>query len=254
MESLRLSTSKFFQQPDDVKIGTYPSSYHTESGYYDVNGEKEYVTFRRIQNADSVTELDNGVRQMWQMTGSILARVLYDLSAALNISYDAWTPLLDGCLDVPIGDVDTALPTLLRCFKYMPNKGTAGVHTDNGLLTLCDGRDKGLQVWIREVEDMPAYWKDADGPTILIGDTLRILSWGRAQAGRHRVVANDQGRSSIVFALRASLRAPEIDLTPFGDVGNRVCPADLYQHMNSRKHNVNQRKIVKPVDESRGQG
>ena len=253
MESLRLSSGKFFQQPDDVKSATYPASHHTESGYYDVNGEKEYVTFRRIQNADNVTELDSLVRKMWQLTTSILTRVLYDLSAALNIPYDAWTPLLDGCLNVPLGDVDTKLPTLLRVFKYMPNKGTAGVHTDNGLLTLCDGRDNGLQVFVPDIGDTPGYWKDADGPTILIGDTLRILSWGRARAGRHRVIANNEGRSSIVFALRASLRAPEVDLTPFGDVGNRVCPADLYKHMNSRKHNINQRKPVKPIDESTGQ-
>jgi hypothetical protein len=245
LTSLSTLASTFFTLPEDVKLTTYPSSHHTESGYYDVDGEKQYVTFRRIRNAAKPSQLDRSVTDMWKLTAMLLERVLCDISTALGIPWEAWLPLLDGCLEVPVGEVDSKLPTLLRVFKYLPHQGKAGVHTDNGLLTLCDGRDKGLQVWVPDAENEPGRWKDAHGPTILIGDTLRILSWGRAKAGRHRVVENAHGRSSVVFALRASLRAEEIDLSPFGDVGNRVSPEALYKFMNSRKHNVNQKAIAK---------
>lgn len=236
----------FFSHDKDTKLAKHPPSRNTESGYYDVADEKEYVTFRSITSAEKASEFDILAQQTWQASAALLCRILYDLSTAIGIPYEAWTPLLDGCLQIPEGDVDDSLPSLLRVFKYMPDKGFAGKHTDNGILTLCDGRDKGLQVWVSTSGDAQSasqgFWKDAEGPTVLVGDTLRVLSYSRIPAARHRVVKNEAGRNSIVFALRPSLRAAELDLSPFGEPGNSVNPAWFYKQMHSRKKNINQRK------------
>lgn len=245
LSTLSSASSAFFQNSAEIKLATYPSSHHTESGYYSVPDQKEYVTFRSIRNETSSSrDLDEAVEQMWQLTSTLLIRVLSDLSNAIGVPYSFWEPILDGCLTVPHGELDENLPSLLRVFKYLPDKGVSDVHTDNGLLTFCDGRDHGLQVWVKDYSFGGApvgYWEDAKGPTILIGDTLRILSMNRMAAGRHRVVANENGRSSIVFALRASLRGGEVDLTPVGDVGNKVTMRALHEHMNKSKWNVNSR-------------
>ena len=247
LTDLSSASSAFFQNPAEIKLATYPSSHHTESGYYDVPNQKEYVTFRSIHDDKSSArdlDLDKAVEQMWQLTSTLLTRVLSDLSNAIGVPYSFWEPILDGCLSVPLGELDENLPSLLRVFKYLPDKGVSDVHTDNGLLTFCDGRDHGLQVWVKDYSFGGApvgYWEDAKGPTILIGDTLRILSMNTIVAGRHRVVANENGRSSIVFALRASLRGGEVDLTPVGDVGNKVTMRALHEHMNKSKWNVNSR-------------
>jgi len=171
--------------------------------------------------------------------------VLSDLSNALGVPYSFWTPILDGCLTVPRGELDEDLPSLLRVFKYLPGTGVSAAHTDNGILTLCDGRDPGLQVWVRDCSFGGApvgRWEDVTGPTILVGDTLRVLAMNRMVAGRHRVVASERGRSSVVFALRASLRGGEVDLTPVGDVGNRVTMRALHEWMDRSKWNVNSRE------------
>lgn len=248
---LSAASAAFFQQTVESKLATYPSSHHTESGYYDVLDQKEYVTFRSIRDDNSpARDLDRIVEQMWQLTSTLLTRVLSDLSTAIGVPYSFWEPMLDGCLKVPHGELDANLPSLLRVFRYLPNKGVSDVHTDNGLLTLCDGRDRGLQVWVKDPDWGGApvgRWEDAQGPTILVGDTLRMLSMNKIAAGRHRVVANEVGRSSIVFALRASLRGGEIDLTPVGDVGNKVTMRQLHEYMNKSKRNVNSRDPKKQM-------
>ncbi|KAL1873612.1 hypothetical protein VTK73DRAFT_799 [Phialemonium thermophilum] len=88
-----------------------------------------------------------------------------------------------------------------------------------------------------------ATWKSAPSVTVLVGDTLSILSGRRIPAGRHRVVSSEDGRMSIVFALRATTRGT-IELGPFG--GSGAVDADaLWQAISTRRVNVNVRKEIR---------
>ena len=70
-----------------------------------------------------------------------------------------------------------------------------------------------------------------------------VLSSGRFNAGDHRVVGNPEGRDSLVFALRPSLRH-QIDLTAFGGQGT-VSMQDLWDRITSGKVNVNAHKHIR---------
>lgn len=252
----------FFEQDEADKKAAFPAAQATELGWYAVEGEKEYVTLRswsarrsgttgsshdtassppadddrdNARIAANRSALEEPAAQVWRETALLCERALGQVAAALSIPLDAFAPLLDGCLSLPSTPPE-ATPSLLRLFRYEPHGGVASRHADNGLLTVCVGREKGLQVLER---DGPSErWVDATGPTLLVGSTLSVLSQGRVPAGVHRVEGNPRGRRSVVLALRPSTRADALHLEAFGGVG---CwsPAALWREITSRRVNVN---------------
>lgn len=233
--ALSQASSNLFNQSTSSQKTLYPSSEGTELGYITIPNEKEYLTLRAAVHPES--DLEQLAARVWHDTAALLQRMLIDLARGLNLPdpHGAWTTILDGCLDLP-SSMAQSTPSLLRLFKYLPNSGLSDRHTDLGLLTLCIGAGKGLQVLARD-EGGKAEWRDVDGPTVLVGETLRALAFDRVRAGVHRVVANPEGRSSIVFALRASLRH-EVDLGLFGAQGS-VSSKEMWDEIRGSKVNVN---------------
>ncbi|KAL8998313.1 MAG: hypothetical protein Q9169_002627 [Polycauliona sp. 2 TL-2023] len=224
---------ELFKQPTSFKETQFPSAQGTELGYYLVENEKEYLTFRHQYSGDFAKALSLAASRFWSVAASFLYRILCDLSIALDIPLPVWDPLLDGCLTMPASRSEST-PSLLRLFDYLPNTGAAEMHTDTGFLTLCIGTAPGLQAKIPDAE-----WLDVGTqPTILVGKTLQWLSNGRVQAGLHRVVPNMAGRQSVVLALRPSLRHPKLDLTPFGEP-SVVDVVDVWNGIRGSVFNVN---------------
>ena len=242
LNDLSSAASSFFDEPTEVKSSTYPAAEGTELGYYLIEGEKEYISLRHLPSPGS-NELERKARQAWHDIAALLHRVLADLAFGLAISHEAWDPLLDGCLTMPT-TIEEITPTLFRLFRYYPDSGTADKHVDNGLLTLCVGNGKGLQVLNTKEDGKDGEWHDVQGPTILAGSMLQVLSGNRVKAGVHRVVSNPTGRSSLVLALRPSLRHPKIDHKLFG--GEGVLDIDkIYSEIKKKKFNVNAQKHLR---------
>ncbi|KAL8692997.1 MAG: hypothetical protein Q9218_002086 [Villophora microphyllina] len=240
----------FFAEPTESKHSQYPAAEGTELGYYHVAQEKEYLTFRHQNDSSSSQSLSTAAARFWFLAASFLNRILCDLSNALNVPIDAWNPLLDGCLSMPNSRSETT-PTLLRLFNYFPGAGSAERHTDTGLLTLCIGTASGLQVWEPSTPPQNGNWIDVGTQsTVLVGKTLHWLSAGRLRAGLHRVVPNDEGRQSIVFALRPSLRQPIIDLRPFGEP--RVVDMEaVWREIRGSLFNVNATSKIREAQKER---
>ena len=233
-ENLFKAASDFFAQPDGTKSMLYPNSSGVEVGYTNVLKEKEYLTLRNASRPE--TDLEKLVAQLWRDTAALLQRVMADLARglALPMPGQIWNPLLDGCLDLPNSEKE-ATPTILRMFQYAANSGLADQHTDIGLLTLCVTRGSGLQVLTKEKTEW--VWRDVVGPTLLIGTALKALVGNRVRAGFHRVVANPEGRSSAIFALRPSLRH-QFDLEAFGG-GVKVGVLEFWENIKSSRYNIN---------------
>ena len=232
---------QFFKQSTSSKETQFPTAEGTELGYYHVENEKEYLTFRHQYWGNSTGALSLTASRFWKVAASFLYRILCDVSTALDIPLPVWDSLVDGCLTMP-GSISETTPTLLRLFDYLPGAGAAEKHTDTGFLTLCIGTAPGLQVWnpSEPAATIPSgAWVDVGTqPTVLVGKTLQWLSAGRLKAGLHRVVPNTEGRQSVVFALRPSLRHPVLDLAPFGEpsVVNLV---DIWKGIRGSVYNVN---------------
>ncbi len=242
-EQLSAASASFFGQPTHVKIQEYPAANPSETGYTNIGGEKEYITFHQATRPDH-HPLEQLTGQVWQQTSTLLYRVLADLARAMGLAYGSWDSVLDGCLSMPPSR-DEATPTQLRTFNYSPNSGTAEAHTDLGLLTLCVGFGKGLQV-LNQDSYFPksAQWIDVEGPTLFVGQVLRTMTGNRLRAGLHRVVGNPAGRQSIVFALRPSLRHDHTDLALFGGEGT-LNMSELWAEIRSSRYSVNARKKVR---------
>ena len=239
-EGLATASTSFFGKPSHVKTQDYPVADRTENGYTCIEGEKEYISFRYATRPDS-DELEQLAKQVWRQTSTLLYRVLVDLARAMGLTCGIWDSVIDGCLSMP-PRAEEATPTLLRTFRYSPNSGTTEMHTDLGLLTLCVGLGKGLQVLRRGRNDpASAEWVDVEGPTILVGQVLRTLSQNRLRAGLHRVVGNPAGRQSIVFALRPSLRHDQTNLAVFGGKGS-LSMSELWAEIRGSRFNVNAQK------------
>ena len=247
--------SEFFAQETNIKAQKYPQAQGTELGYSLLADEKEYLTLRFL-SPHTRDPLESAAKELWRSTATLLYRILVDLSYAMNIDYTSWDPLLDGCLEIPEKEQDMT-PSLLRIFNYFPESGTAGRHVDNGLLTLCIGAEKGLQVLDippREgsAQTTPSLsseerekWRDVEGATLLAGSTLQVFSRNRIRAGVHRVVSSDTGRNSIVFALRPSLRSRFVDFGKFGGEEGEMDVRELYRRIKENRHNVNAPKEVR---------
>ena len=234
------TASEFFLQPGTAKSTLYPSIGGVELGYTHVVDEKEYLTLRNASHPD--TDLERLVKQVWQDTATLLHRVMADLARGLGLQAagQIWDAMLDGCLELPSSEVDTT-PTILRLFQYAPNSGLADKHSDIGLLTLCVTQGSGLQVLT--LEESEWVWRDVQGPTLLIGGALRTLVGNRVRAGVHQVVANPDGRSSAIFALRPSLRH-QIDLENFGG-GIKVSIGEFWENIKSSIYNINAPKDMR---------
>ena len=242
-ERLAAASAAFFKQASHIKVQDYPVADLTEKGYSWIEGEKEYITFRYATRPNS-DKLEQLARQVWQQTSTLLYRVLEDLAREMGLAYGVWDSILDGCFSMP-SSREEATPTLLRTFQYFPNSGTAEKHTDLGLLTLCVGLGKGLQVLLKGPDDpASAEWVDVQGPTILVGQVLRTLSGNRLRAGLHRVVGNPYGRQSIVFALRPSLKYDQTNLAAFGGEGF-LSMSELWNKIRGSRFNVNAQKHIR---------
>ena len=237
---LSKEVARFFDRPEEEKKRLYPASQGTEVGFYPVASEKEYVTFR--YHVGAIPELETQIAQVWAEVSLLLHRILCDIARSSEISTTAWDQLLWDSLELPrsADSLDTTT-TLLRLFRYYPSGGFAAQHVDIGLLTLCVGDGKGLQVL--DASQQPAQWRDVEGPTILVGETLRVLSDGMIRAGTHRVEPNDVGRTSTVFTLRPSLKST-IDLSTFGFEG-QVEAKQLWAAIKDSKVNINATKEIR---------
>ena len=230
----------FYAQPLQLKKELYPEKHFTEFGYYHVEDEKEYVTLRRSSDQGGDPELETFAAKVWQQAGALLHRMLCDIARATELPPSVWDQMLDGTLTLPANETDMTA-TLLRLFKYFPGQGFAGKHTDLGLLTLCCGTAPGLQCL--KNDEVEPCWVDAQGPVVLVGQTLRALSDGLIRPGVHQVVPNPKGRFSVVFALRHSFKH-QIDLERFGGEGS-VDPRKLWEQLKIGVVNVNARKDLR---------
>lgn len=237
--------SDFFNQDTEQKQRLYPASHGTESGYYHVEGEKEYLTLRRHVHPN--ISLETSAAQAWHAIAQVLHRILIDLSRVSDLHPSIWDSMLEGSLSYPGPQTDlNDVITLMRIFRYYPTSGVADPHTDLGLLTLCVGDGTGL-----EVRDTAHSWRPAARATILVGETLRKLSSGVIRAGLHRVVGNPEGRGSIVFALRPNLSG-HVDLSSFGGEGV-VETREFYMDIKGAKYNVNAKHELRDK-QRRGKG
>lgn len=253
------ASDTFFANPTPAKKKLFPQKQKTEFGYYEVENEKEYVTFRcrtttssspQGENSEahelddakaSAENLESSTAQIWREGGRMLHRILCDIARASEIETEAWDAILEDTLEMPASERDMSY-TLMRIFRYLPATGKADLHTDLGLLTLCIGDRRGLQVCDREgSSDDELRWVDAsegsDTAMVLVGQTLKMLSDGALNAGVHRVVGNPEGRRSIVYALRHSSRNL-VDLSRFGGEGH-IRPEELYKVMGVGRVNIN---------------
>ena len=278
------AAAAFFDLPTTAKVQAYPPApaSGTEHGYYRVEGEKEFLTFRRAtpsaasatsttsapsmaptlpsgsaSAASEAAQLEALLGRLWHDLAHLLFRALADVGRAWGISDEAWRDVVTESLRLPEVVDGRSAPSLLRVFRYEPQSGVADPHCDLGLLTLCICRGEGLQVRapppVTEVaraegDDTPndegeaclslsGGWQPAAPTTLLVGDTLRVLSGNRVHAGRHRVVATPVGRASLVFALRPGIKG-SLDLRPFGGEGAVEMKA-LWERIRRGRVNVN---------------
>jgi hypothetical protein len=245
----------FFSEPADTKTKAYPRKNGTEFGYYTIEGEKEYLTLRCRRHR---SELEEAAAKLWREAGEMMKRILCDIAMGLELDPRIWERLLEGTLELPSSEKEMSSGTLLRLFRYEADSGFAGVHTDLGLLTLCVGSQKGLQVLDRQLLEQGGLerWVDVEAAQIcvLVGQTVRALTEDRIRAGVHRVVATEKERNSVVFALRHSWRN-DIDMAEFGGEGF-VEARKLWEALKIGVVNVNAPKQLrdkqqKELDDSR---
>ena len=232
LQQLSKEAEFFFDRSQEDKNKLYPPSRGTECGFYRVPEEKEYLTFRYAVHHQS--SLEQKVRRVWQQTAQLLHRILGDLNRAGFYDPSGYDHLVEGSLELPRdnSDMDNVI-SLMRLFRYYPEGGVAEEHVDIGLLTLCIGNGKGLQVRDWNTES----YVDSTGPVVLVGDMARALLNDRVRSGLHRVVGNPNGRSSVIFALRPCLRH-STDLSLFGGEGV-VDTKQYFYKVKGKKYNIN---------------
>jgi len=245
---LSAASTTFFDQSIPTKKSLYAPQGGTELGYVSIPGEKEYMSFRALTSHASDSELEQLAAEIWQETYTLLYRVLGDLAYAMGIGHEVWDKVIDGVSPMP-RKLEDATPTLLRMFRYDEDKGIAERHTDLGLLTLCVCEGKGLQVMVRG-EDGKEEWTEYSEPTLLVGQTLRLLSGNRVRAGVHRVEGNPEGRGSTVFALRPSTKN-EVDMEMFPGGEGKLHMGTLWKTIWSGAYNVNAPKDVRARQKER---
>ncbi len=238
--------SAFFALPADEKHSAFPAAASdTEQGYSRVPGEKEFISVRYLDGdrlGEPAIAWAGDLARAWHDTAHLLHRILAAVGVRLAMSPEAWDSVVADGMNLPTTEREST-PTLMRLFRYEPRGGVADAHRDLGLLTLCVCRGRGLQVWERNDGQPGETWRAAAPVTLLVGDTLRALSGNRVPAAMHRVEASEDGRASIVFALRASTRR-SLNLAHFG--GEGIIDTDaLWNRILIGRVNINQQKDVR---------
>lgn len=219
------SSRQFFDLPEDsfhkTAFQAASGSAASEEGYSDLPGEKSILTVKAMNRCPEL--LQQQLEIAWNMTGAFLRDVTRQIASTLGLQPDVFDPFVEPCSVLP---QEKRTPTLLRMFRYLrPQEGGATInaerHKDIGLLSLVIGHSPGLEVldtatglWkaIESEEFVPGDAKVRSGgltATLLVGETMSLLTRGRYKAGVHRVLCapdrENSYRFSIVYTLRPAV-------------------------------------------------
>ena len=223
--SLFNSSRQFFDLPEDslhkTAFQAASGSAASEEGYSDLPGEKSILTVKTLSRCPEL--LQQQVEVAWNMTGAFLADVTRQIASSLGLRPDVFDPFVGPCCVLP---QERRTPTLLRMFRYIrPQEGKAKInaerHKDIGLLSLVIGHSPGLEVldiatgvW-NAIESEDFVPEDAKiqsrglTATLLVGETMSLLTRGKYKAGVHRVLCapdrDNPYRFSIVYTLRPAV-------------------------------------------------
>ncbi|CAF9921429.1 MAG: hypothetical protein HETSPECPRED_004539 [Heterodermia speciosa] len=268
------SSRQFFDLPEDsfhkTTFQAASGSAASEEGYSDLPGEKSILTVKSISRCPEL--LKQQVETAWNMTGALLLDITRQIASTLGLQLNVFDPFVEPCSVLPR---EKRTPTLLRMFRYIrPQEGEATInaerHKDIGLLSLVIGHSPGLEVldtatglWkaIESEEFVPEGAKIRSGgltATLLVGETMSLLTRGRYKAGVHRVLcAPDREhayRFSIVYTLRPAV-APLYTKDFESEIVGHFAPEEemdgqsskeLFERIRSSHWNVN---VVKDLRE-----
>ncbi|PVH80570.1 Clavaminate synthase-like protein [Cadophora sp. DSE1049] len=259
-QELLQASQAFFDLPDDYKQ-TFKTQHGSEEGWSRVEGEKEFITLRTIQNTPD--ELKKAASKYWAEAGGLLNETLVRVAESLDLPAEALTVYSKPC--ATLGNEETA--TMLRLFRYEGFEGSqskvvAEPHADLGLLSFVIGDKPGLEV----MDNRANFWfpieqsYEAPKGSLLVGRQLERLSNARYRAGGHRVKSNpnlspdpktssdpeSNWRHSIVFVMRAHLPVPinTDELTtkitgPFSKPLKGVTAGEFFDKIHSAHFNIN---------------
>ena len=111
------ASQAFFDLPDDYKQ-TFKTQHGSEEGWSRVEGEKEFITLRTIQNTPD--ELKDAASKYWAEAGGLLNETLGRVAESLDLPAESLTVFSKPC--ATFGDEETA--TLLRIFRYEGSVGS----------------------------------------------------------------------------------------------------------------------------------
>ncbi|KAL2073699.1 hypothetical protein VTL71DRAFT_11025 [Oculimacula yallundae] len=250
----------FFDLPDSYKQ-TFKTQHGSEEGWSRVEGEKEFITLRTIQNTPE--ELKIAASRYWAEAGGFLNETLGRVAESLGLPERALTVYSKPCAE--LGEEEIA--TMLRLFRYEGFEGKDGkivaeAHADLGLLSFVIGDKPGLEV----MDSHAGIWfpieqsyKSPKG-SLLVGRQLERLSNARYRAGGHQVqsypnsnpetiTSSDPAnnwRHSVVFVMRAHLPVPintdelTTDITgPFLEPLRGITARELFDDIHSAHFNIN---------------
>ncbi|KAF2092742.1 Clavaminate synthase-like protein [Rhizodiscina lignyota] len=262
-ESLKMlfrSSKTFFDLPLEEK-DKYKTSFGSEEGWSKVEGEKEMITLRTIDNTPE--QLKEAAERCWSLAGRYVNELLECVATSLDLPEEALCKFSTPCLS--LDDVKRA--TMLRLFRYEvhEDKVVAEAHNDLGLLSLVMSDTPGLEVWDRSVQGWCDLERQCGKPIVMSGRQLQRLSNGHYGPGGHLVrsygqsawtetrnplaidgVSNPRYRYSIVFILRAHWPVPiDSDELSSEVTGKFTTPMkaitakDLFFQIKKNHYNIN---------------
>lgn len=130
IDDLFEASKAFFAMQDaykKTKIST-----HTEEGFYQVPGEKEFITLRDFTADGCPAELRAAAKKAWEDVFSLFSDTLAEIEAKLNVKKGALQRFADAS-DVRNGN-ERLGSSMLRCFRYDWNHDTSTVvsHGESG--------------------------------------------------------------------------------------------------------------------------
>lgn len=220
-QALFRASKAFFDLPASKKEA-YRTKAGTEEGWSHVEGEKEFITLRSIENTPD--ELKHAASEYWETAGTLLNDMIGEIARSLGLPPDALTVFSEPCST--LGVDKTA--TLLRLFRYEgfekdQPKIVAEPHRDLGMLSLVVGDTPGLEVWDRHAQQWFPIERTFTSPaaSIMCGRQIERLTNSRYHSGGHLVRAypdmareeetngaTHRYRYSAVFVLRAHYPVP----------------------------------------------
>ncbi|KAH7356560.1 hypothetical protein BKA65DRAFT_494940 [Rhexocercosporidium sp. MPI-PUGE-AT-0058] len=256
-QDLSRASQTFFDLPDDYKQ-TFKTQHGSEEGWSRVEGEKEFITLRTIQNTPD--ELKIAASKYWVEAGRLLSETLGRVAESLDLPAKTLTVYSEPC--AALGDEETA--TMLRLFRYegFEGKESKVVAEDLGLLSFVIGDKPGLEVMDCHADFWFPIEQSYESPkgSLLVGRQLERLSNARYRAGGHRVRSYPNSvteskessdpwnnwRHSIVFVMRAHLPvlvntdelATEIT-GPFSQPLKGITAGELFDDIHSAHFNIN---------------